>query len=170
MSLRRFAPNFFGRDWWDIIDYPERLMDQFFAMNIFEDDFRTDLGTNMKRRSQSSIADSGKSEIKNENDKFQIALNVKQFKPEEIEVKVVDNYVEIHGKHEEKSDKNGFVAREFTRRYMLPKACDGDTVNCSLSPDGMLKILAPKKEIGAPKKERKLPLVIEDKKSRGDSK
>ncbi|GFS88543.1 alpha-crystallin A chain [Trichonephila clavipes] len=170
MALRRFVPTLFGSDWWDIIDYPERLMDQLFATNIFENDLLTDLGTNTRRRRQSSLADSGKSEVKNDKDKFHIALNVKHFKPEEIEVKVKDNYVEIHGKHEEKSDQSGFVAREFTRRYMLPSSCNSDTVNCSLSPDGMLTVLAPKNAIEAPVKERKLPLKIEGMKCGGDSK
>ncbi|GBN68773.1 Alpha-crystallin A chain [Araneus ventricosus] len=79
---------------------------------------------NERLRRQANIADSGKSEAKNDKDIFQIDLNVSQFKPEELDLKVCDKYVVIHGKHDEKSDEHGFVSREFTRRYMLPTTCE----------------------------------------------
>ncbi|XP_055951431.1 alpha-crystallin A chain-like [Argiope bruennichi] len=167
---REIVPRILEGNWWDIFDYPERIMDQLFGVNLFEDDLLPVGGQNGRCRRQINIADSGKSEVKNDKDKFQIDLNVSQFKPEELEVKIADKYVVIHGKHEEKSDEHGFVAREFTRRYMLPDTCDAETVNCSLSPNGMLTILAPKKANKPPLRERKIPLSIKEKKAMGDAK
>ncbi|GFY62996.1 protein lethal(2)essential for life [Trichonephila inaurata madagascariensis] len=111
---------------------------------------------------------SGQSEVKNDDNQFQVSLNVKQFKPEEIEVKIVDNYIIIHGKHEEKNDEHGFVAREFTRKYMLPQNCQAETVTSSLSPDGVLSILAPKKTIEEPpKQERQVAIDVDESKKDG---
>ncbi|GIY56135.1 alpha-crystallin B chain [Caerostris darwini] len=78
--------------------------------------------------------------------KYQVMINVKQFRPDEIDVKIVDNFVVISGKHEEKADEYGFVAREFTRRCLLPDNTEPRTVTSSLCPCGVLTIQAtPKK-------------------------
>lgn len=159
------VPSLLGRDWWDTWDYPSRIMDQCFASPLAEEDllppshFR---GFLLRPRSQANIAASGKSEVNNDDKEFKVALNVSQFKPEELQVKVVDNYIVIHGKHEEKGDEHGFVAREFTRKYMLPKGCEMETVASSLNPNGVLTITAPKKALEAPpKQERQIPIAAE---------
>ena len=36
---------------------------------------------------------------------FKVMLNVKHFQPNEIDVKMVDNFVVVHGKHEEHIDE-----------------------------------------------------------------
>ncbi|CAL1300967.1 unnamed protein product [Larinioides sclopetarius] len=89
-------------------------------------------------------------------------LNVSHFKPDEISVKTVDNYIVIHGKHEEKTDEHGFIAREFTRRYMLPEGAEPEKVVSKLTPDGVLTIEAPKKAIEPPKSnERVVPITVD---------
>lgn len=55
-----------------------------------------------------------------DNEKFEVILDVQQFTPNEITVKVTDKYVLVEGKHEEKQDEHGYVSRQFSRRYMLP--------------------------------------------------
>jgi len=72
----------------------------------------------------------------------QVNLDVQQFKPEEIAVKVVDNSIVVEGKHEERKDDHGFVSRSFTRRYVLPENIDSATIQSSLSSDGVLQISA----------------------------
>lgn len=164
MSLA-LLPALFGRDWWDTWDYPSCIMDQCFASHLCNDDLLPPAylrGFLLRPRTQANIAASGKSEVKNDDKQFQVALNVSQFKPEELEVKVGENYVVVHGKHEEKSDEHGFVSREFTRKYMLPKSCEMDSVASSFSPDGILTITASKKALEAPKqKEREIPISDE---------
>ncbi|KFM59110.1 Protein lethal(2)essential for life, partial [Stegodyphus mimosarum] len=167
-------PALFGRDWWDTWDYPTCIMDQLFGTELVEDDLLPASlyrGMLVRPRTQANIASSGKSEVKNDDKNFEVSLNVSQFKPEELEVKIVDNFVLIHGKHEEKSDEKGFVSREFSRRYMLPQNCEGDRVTSSLSPEGVLTINAPKKAIEEkPKEERKVPISKEEAKAVEDKK
>lgn len=165
MAYRALVPALIGRDWWDTWDYPSRIMDQCFASHLCNEDLLPPSyvrGYLLRPRTQANIAASGRSEVKNDDKEFNVSLNVSQFKPEELQVKVVDNYVVIHGKHEEKSDEHGFVSREFTRRYMLPNACEMETVASSLSPDGVLTITAPKKAIEPPQtQERNIPITKE---------
>ena len=62
-------------------------------------------------------------------DQFKINLDVAHFKPEEINVKTVDDKIVIHAKHEEKEDEHGFhherisailYATEGMREYDYP--------------------------------------------------
>ncbi|GFT80107.1 protein lethal(2)essential for life [Nephila pilipes] len=171
MALRAIVPALLGRDWWNTWDYPERIMDQCFGMQLFDEDLLPSTlyrGFLIHPRTQTSIANSGQSEVKNDDKQFQVSLNVKQFKPEEIQVKIVDNYIIVHGKHEEQEDDHGFVAREFTRKYMLPQNCQAETVTSSLNPEGVLTILAPKKAIEEPpKQERQVTIDVDESKKEG---
>jgi len=89
--------------------------------------------------------DSGISAIKETKDDVKISLDVQEFKPEEVKVKVVDNFVVVEGKHEERKDEHGFVSRQFVRKYRLPTNVKLEAVSSSLSSDGILQITAPKK-------------------------
>lgn len=72
-------------------------------------------------------------------------MDVQQFKPNEINVKVVDDCLVVEGKHEEKQDKHGFVSRQFTRRYKLPDNVIQEGITSTISSDGVLTVSAPKK-------------------------
>lgn len=54
--------------------------------------------------------------MRSDRDKFTIMLDVKHFSPEDLSVKIIDDFVEIHGKHSERqvsgSDGDGGEARE----------------------------------------------------------
>lgn len=90
-------------------------------------------------------AQSGLSSIQNDSKNFKVNLDVQQFKPDEVSVKVVDGYVVVDGKHEERSDEHGFISRQFTRRYKVPDNVDQSAITSTLSSDGVLSIGAPKK-------------------------
>lgn len=77
-----------------------------------------------------------------DNDGFQVCVDVQHFLPNEIEVKTENNTVIVHAKHEEKEDDHGYIAREFTRRYTLPKEFKPENVTSNLSSDGVLTIKA----------------------------
>ncbi|GFU30415.1 protein lethal(2)essential for life [Nephila pilipes] len=151
--------------WWDSWDYPSHVMDQHFGMGLLDSDLRPPSiysGFLLRPRTQLNIDNSGRSEVKNDPDKFKVMLNVNHFKPNEIDVKTVDNSIVIHGKHEEKTDEHGFVSREFTRRYLLPEGTEPQTVKSSLSQNGVLTIEAPKKVIvPPPSNERVVPITVE---------
>uniref|UniRef100_A0A1B6JCU8 SHSP domain-containing protein n=1 Tax=Homalodisca liturata TaxID=320908 RepID=A0A1B6JCU8_9HEMI len=88
---------------------------------------------------------SGTSKILTDKNNFRISLDVQQFKPNELSVKVVDDFVVIEGKHGEQTDDYGLVSRQFTRRYRLPPDVDAEALQSSLSSDGVLQVEAPKK-------------------------
>lgn len=94
---------------------------------------------------------SGVSAIHNDKNEFKVSLDVQQFKPEELKVKVADGFVVIDGKHEERSDEHGFISRQFTRKYKLPKDVDEAKISSTLSSDGVLVLKAPKRPLPEPK-------------------
>jgi crystallin alpha B len=90
---------------------------------------------------------------------FQVNLDVQQFKPNELTVKTVNDYVVVEGKHEERQDEHGFISRQFQRRYKIPADIDPDTVVSQLSSDGVLTISAPKKALPESANERVVPIT-----------
>ncbi|XP_017281921.1 heat shock protein beta-6 [Kryptolebias marmoratus] len=75
---------------------------------------------------------------------FMVHVDVKHFKPEDLQVKVVGDFVEVQGKHEEqKKDGTGFTSMQFNRRYRIPKGVDVLALESAVSPDGILVISAP---------------------------
>ncbi|KAJ8922845.1 hypothetical protein NQ315_007880 [Exocentrus adspersus] len=129
-----------------------RILDQHFGLGLSPEEFLEPLailslqgpaGYLRPWRSESSRGDSG-STVSLDKNKFQANLDVQQFKPEEITVKLSgDNVVTIEGKHEEKQDEHGFISRHFVRKYVLPKNCDVGQLQSKLSSDGILTITAP---------------------------
>uniref|UniRef100_A0A8C6YUL4 SHSP domain-containing protein n=2 Tax=Nothoprocta perdicaria TaxID=30464 RepID=A0A8C6YUL4_NOTPE len=95
--------------------------------------------------------DRGTSEISLNDHKFQVFLDVCHFLPDELTVRTVDNLLEVMGQHPQKSDRHGFISREFTRTYILPLDVDPLLVKATLSHDGILSIVAPRtgKEVKA---------------------
>ncbi|XP_036340986.1 heat shock protein 23-like isoform X2 [Rhagoletis pomonella] len=87
-------------------------------------------------------------------DGFQASMDVQQFKPSELSVKVVDNQVVVEGKHEERADDHGYISRHFVRRYALPKGFDAGKVVSTLSSDGVLTVSVPKPAIEDKSNER----------------
>ncbi|KAJ8916235.1 hypothetical protein NQ315_016374 [Exocentrus adspersus] len=131
---------------------PSRLLDQHFGHALDPEDLlqpstsltRCPAGYIRNWRSLASEQDAG-SVVSFDKDKFQAHLDVQQFKPEEITVKVTgDNSITVEGKHEEKEDEHGHVYRHFVRRYVLPKNCDLGKVESKMSSDGVLTVTAPR--------------------------
>ncbi|XP_044253612.1 heat shock protein 27-like [Tribolium madens] len=98
------------------------------------------------------------SSVNFDKDKFQANIDVQQFRPEEITVKVSDDTVTVEGKHEEKRDEHGYISRHFVRKYVLPKGHDVNRVESKLSSDGVLTITAPKVGDGKDH-EKSIPVV-----------
>lgn len=101
---------------WEEMERPHRLMDQRFGQMIRPEQFLPssvfdrffDDVDRVDRRFPGSYyrpwadflkdIESGSSIIQADKNKFQVDLDVQQFKPEEINVKVVDDYVVVEGK------------------------------------------------------------------------
>lgn len=134
---------------------PSRLLDQHFGLVLGPTDLiqpltvpslliRCPAGYFRNWKTTASERDTG-STVKYDDDEFEANLDVQQFKPEEISVKVTgDNIVTIEGKHEEKPDEHGKIYRHFVRKYVLPKSYDMAKVESKLSSDGVLTITAPR--------------------------
>uniref|UniRef100_A0A670KHT3 SHSP domain-containing protein n=1 Tax=Podarcis muralis TaxID=64176 RepID=A0A670KHT3_PODMU len=101
-------------------------------------------------------------QVKMDKDKFSVLLDVKHFSPEEMSVKVIGDYIEVHAKHEERPDEHGYISREFHRRYMIPKGVDPAAITSALSPDGVLSITAPTTQ-ALPGVERSIPISRQEK-------
>ncbi|TFJ98020.1 Alpha-crystallin B chain [Platysternon megacephalum] len=140
-----------------------RLFDQRFGEGLLESDLAAlcpaaGLGPLSARPPGVVLPDTGLSEMTLDKDRFSVLLDVKHFSPEELSVKVVGDYVEVHAKHEERPDEHGYISREFHRRYGLPRGVDPATITSSLSPDGILSITAPTKPEGKAQ-ERTVPIT-----------
>ncbi|KAJ8004159.1 hypothetical protein DPEC_G00155890 [Dallia pectoralis] len=131
--------------------YPARLFDQFFGEGLFDYDLFPFPASTISPYYRHSLyrnfldsANSGMSEVRSDRDKFAVILDVKHFSPDELCVKVCDDYVEIQGKHGERQDDHGYISREFHRRYRLPSSVDQSAITCTLSADGLLTLCGPK--------------------------
>nr|XP_020648701.1 heat shock protein beta-2 [Pogona vitticeps] len=95
--------------------------------------------------------DRGISEVTLNDHKFQVFLDVCHFTPDEIAVRTVDNLLEVMAQHPQKADRHGFIAREFTRTYILPLDADPLLVKATVTHDGILCLEAPRtgKEVKA---------------------
>ncbi|KYN34576.1 Protein lethal(2)essential for life [Trachymyrmex septentrionalis] len=166
-------------DWWEELKYPHWIFDQNFGLGMSLEQLthpsileRFALQQPSRRLRPGAMMyysrpwgellrsreESGISTIKADKDKFQVTLDVQQFKPEEINVKVVDKFVVVEAKHEEKQDEHGWISRQFVRKYMIPEQCDIDQVSSSLSSDGMLSITVPRKDKPKTQNERTIKI------------
>lgn len=90
-------------------------------------------------------------------DGYEVSMNVSEFKPEELSVKVVDNSVIVEGKSEQQQDNNGgYISRHFVRRLALPQGYEIDNAISTLSSDGILTVSVPKPQIE--EKARDIPI------------
>ncbi|GBM67288.1 hypothetical protein AVEN_201218-1 [Araneus ventricosus] len=80
----------------------------------------------------------------------------RDYAPEEILVKTIDNKLSVSAKHEEKSP-NKTVYREYNREFMLPVGTNPELIKSSLSKDGVLTIDAPLPSIDS-YRERTIPI------------
>nr|AHE77375.1 small heat shock protein [Lissorhoptrus oryzophilus] len=149
---------------------PSRMFHQHFGLGLDPEDLlqplnlnnrilsRTPAGYMRNWQSRAAQQDAG-SLVSFDKDKFQANLDVQQFKPEEITVKITgDNVLTIEGKHEEKEDEHGYISRHFVRRYVLPKNYDIEKVETKLSSDGVLSITAPSLE-GKAVEHKSIPIM-----------
>ncbi|XP_061675437.1 heat shock protein beta-6 [Syngnathoides biaculeatus] len=75
---------------------------------------------------------------------FTVQVDVKHFNPKDLLVKVIGDFVEVQGRHEEKKkDSPGMTTRQFNRRYRIPKGVNAMALESAVSPDGILIISAP---------------------------
>ncbi|XP_045203286.2 alpha-crystallin B chain-like [Mercenaria mercenaria] len=82
------------------------------------------------------------SKLKYDSEGFELRLDVQQFTPSELNVKLVGNTLTVSGKHEQKADEHGHISREFHRELTVPEDVDLESMTSSISEDGILTITA----------------------------
>jgi len=78
-----------------------------------------------------------------DDDKFQISLDAKDYKPEDLDVKVEGNTIIITAK-QELEEAGGTRTRVFEQKFSLPSGVAAELVRSSLSRQGVLTITAPR--------------------------
>ncbi|XP_029546070.1 heat shock protein 30-like [Salmo trutta] len=86
--------------------------------------------------------------LEKEREGFALALETKDFSPEELSVKQVGRKLRVSGKTEKKQDDGegsySYRCQEFRQEFDLPDGVNPETVTCSLDHDWKLHIEAPK--------------------------
>ncbi|XP_059046940.1 uncharacterized protein LOC131842426 [Achroia grisella] len=98
--------------------------------------------------------------ISNDN-KFEIKLNVKRFKPDELNVTVNKHNIIVNGIHKIGIDDGQiYVKNRMYQRFDLPPECKSDEVKAILNENGILSIWAPKHKLPPPPPERQVPIEV----------
>ncbi|XP_014204477.1 protein lethal(2)essential for life [Copidosoma floridanum] len=164
-------------NWWQNLESPHQLLDQDFGLGLASNQLvrpnmleQYYLLPHEERRCPVSryyrpwaelmrqAEGGGISTVSADKGGFKAQVDIKHFDPSEVSVKVVDNFIVVEGKHEEKKDQHGLISRQFVRKYMVPEQCDINGVASSLSSDGVLTISAPRKEQPKSTNEKVIPI------------
>jgi len=138
-----------GTDFADFDKELERIRSEMFALKA--PDFSDPFASSMVQPERPIVSD------KDGNKRLSIRFDCKDFKPEEITVKTVNNTLCVHAKHVEEAPGRKST-REFSRQYTLPHKIDPLTLNSTLAADGVLTIEAPAPAAIEAPVERVLPI------------
>ncbi|XP_047528476.1 heat shock protein 67B1-like [Vanessa atalanta] len=121
----------------------------------------------------SSFADIGP-RIEADDDKFRVTVNVKDYKKEDLKVKVKNDFIFVQGAHEAKQDEHDLFASQFFHTYSLPENASASDVTAKLTSDGFLVVDAPLNGNDEKSKdkvvEREVPIVESDEPLQKDDK
>lgn len=71
-------------------------------------------------------------------DEFHVFLDVKEYRPDELTVKTINEMVIIEGKQNKRSPNE--IPRHFIRHFTLPEFFDSEDVFSTISDDGILEV------------------------------
>lgn len=103
--------------------------------------------------------------------RFEVKLNVEGYKPEEMNIKLVDNSLIISGNHEH-TDESGTVTRNFTRTWNIPENVELEELACNFNAkDNTMNVSAPwRAPLPPPVTEKVIPINVLDKVAPTDDK
>ncbi|CAH2235988.1 protein lethal(2)essential for life-like [Pararge aegeria] len=99
-------------------------------------------------------------QIISDSEKYQVNLNVRKFKPDELKIKVKNRHIIVEGKHKENENEKKFMANHFVQRFVLPPGTKQEEVKAVLNEKRVLSITAPKHELPPPLPEREVPIEV----------
>ncbi|XP_071455849.1 heat shock protein 27-like [Hetaerina americana] len=91
---------------------------------------------------------------------FHINLDVQEFHPDELSVKMVNDQIIVEGNHEEREFGRVSAARHFVHNYSVPEGIKFEDITSFLSPDGILTLSAPKVPSKSGTKEQIIPIIL----------
>uniref|UniRef100_A0A0R3RRK5 SHSP domain-containing protein n=1 Tax=Elaeophora elaphi TaxID=1147741 RepID=A0A0R3RRK5_9BILA len=95
--------------------------------------------------------------IINDASRFVVEIDAYQFRPEEIQVKTIDDTLLIEGRHEDVRDRDNFTKMYFVRKYQLPLDVNPMDIASTIDSTGRLFVEA-KKQPRAQGRERMVPI------------
>ncbi|XP_062524809.1 alpha-crystallin B chain [Bombyx mori] len=78
-----------------------------------------------------------------DDDKFKVVVNVKDYKKDNLKVKVKGDFIFVQGSQEAKEDDHDVFASQFFHTYSLPVNSSAADVTAELTSDGYLVVTAP---------------------------
>jgi len=147
-----FDDAFFKDTWEDFDRAVQGILDKFDDKGLKVDDGSRSQCRDVYSKIRSSKIDedlyaSQALQITEKDGKFQAVMDVKDFNPADLQVRVVDDRVVVEGKYEKKSaDGSSMSSKSFHKEFTLPQTADIDQVSTALSKDGVLSVKAPKRE------------------------
>ncbi|KAK3857389.1 hypothetical protein Pcinc_036358 [Petrolisthes cinctipes] len=147
-----FDDSFFNDSWEDFDKAVQSILDKFDNKGL-----KVDVGTRSECRDLYSKIRSSKIDedlyasqalqITEKDGKFQAVMDVKDFSPNDLQVRVVDDRVVVEGKYFKKSeDGSSTSSKSFYKEFTMPSTANIDLVATALSKDGVLTVKAPKRE------------------------
>uniref|UniRef100_A0AC35U2Y3 SHSP domain-containing protein n=1 Tax=Rhabditophanes sp. KR3021 TaxID=114890 RepID=A0AC35U2Y3_9BILA len=82
--------------------------------------------------------------VVSDQEKFAVEIDAYQFRPEELQVKTMDDTLIIEGQHQDKRDEENYTKMYFIRKYRLPNEVDLGRINSTMDNNGKLYVSAPK--------------------------
>ncbi|NXD07017.1 HSPB3 protein, partial [Nothocercus nigrocapillus] len=72
--------------------------------------------------------------------RFQVLLDVVQFRPEDVIIQTFEGWLLVKAQHGPRMDEHGFVSRSFTRQYKLPHGVENKDLSAFFCHDGLLVV------------------------------
>uniref|UniRef100_A0A914GRJ7 SHSP domain-containing protein n=1 Tax=Globodera rostochiensis TaxID=31243 RepID=A0A914GRJ7_GLORO len=86
-----------------------------------------------------------KTNIVNDNSRFAVEIDTYQFRPEELQVKTMDDTLLIEGRHEDVRDRENYTKMYFVRKYLLPADVEPHSISSHIDSSGRLSVEAQKR-------------------------
>jgi len=99
-----------------------------------------------------------KTNIVNDDKRFAVEIDCYQFRPEELQVKTLDDTLLIEGRHENVKDPDNYTKMYFVRKYQLPFDVESQTITSSVDSSGRLMVEAAKRPYAIDSRERAIPI------------
>lgn len=112
----------------------------------------------VQRCSEKSQSCRGIEIVKKDSNNFEVQLDMKNFEPEEICVKVIGREVTIEAESEKKTE-NSFESQRFLRKFNIPEGCNIEDVVPTINKEGLMTITVTQTKIEE-SKERVVPIQI----------